>query len=152
MRRARTSTTAEQSRGRIVDAISIRERPAEVEDRAVPGHWEGDLISGSNNSHIATLVERHTRFTKLVKVEGKDATTVATALSRQVRTLPMELRQTLTWDRGTEMAQHKRFTMATNVKVSRSDQYETPRSLATCGNERSVVRRSSTASDLNSAE
>jgi IS30 family transposase len=117
IRRARTSTTAEQSRGRIVDAISIRERPADVADRAIPGHWEGDLISGSKNSHIATLVERQTRFTKLVRVEGKDATSVAAALSRQVRTLPAELRRTLTWDRGSEMAQHKKFTIATNVKV-----------------------------------
>ena len=117
MRRARTSTTAEQSRGRIIDAVSIRERPAEVEDRAVPGHWEGDLLSGSNNSHIATLVERQTRFTKLVKVAGKDAASVATALSKQVRTLPRELRRTLTWDRGPEMAQHKKFSFATKVDV-----------------------------------
>ena len=117
MRRARTSTTAEQSRGRIIDAVSIRERPAEVEDRAVPVHWEGDFLSGSNNSHIATLVERQTRFTKLVKVAGKDAASVATALSKQVRTLPRELRRTLTWDRGPEMAQHKKFSFATKVDV-----------------------------------
>ena len=117
MRRARHSTSADQQRGRIVDAISIRERPAEVEDRAVPGHWEGDLLSGANNTHIATLVERHSRFTKLVKLEGKDTVSVVNALSRQVRTLPIVLRRTLTWDRGTELAQHKRFSIATNVQV-----------------------------------
>lgn len=117
MRKARTSTTANQSRGRVVDAVSIHERPAEVEDRAIPGHWEGDLLSGSNNSHIATLVERKTRFTKLVKVAGKDAGSVVSALSKHVRTLPRELRRTLTWDRGPEMAQHRKFTVATNVDV-----------------------------------
>src|SRR5580698_7971321 len=117
MRRARNATTAGQSRGQIIDAVSIRERPAEVEDRAIPGHWEGDLITGSNNSHIATLVERSTRFTKLVKVDGKDTTSVVTALSKQIRTLPIELRRTLNWDRGTEMAQHKKFSIATDVKV-----------------------------------
>jgi IS30 family transposase len=117
MRRARNATTAGQSRGQIIDAASIRERPAEVEDRAIPGHWEGDLITGSNNSHIATLVERSTRFTKLVKVDGKDTASVVAALSKQIRTLPIELRRTLTWDRGTEMAQHKKFSIATDVKV-----------------------------------
>jgi IS30 family transposase len=117
MRKARTSTTANQSRGRIVGAVSIHERPAEVEDRAVPGHWEGDLLCGSNNSHIATLVERTTRFTKLVKLAGKDAPTVATALSKHVRALPRELRRSLTWDRGQEMAQHRQFSVATNVAV-----------------------------------
>ena len=117
MRKARTSTTANQSRGRIVDAVSIHERPAEVNDRAIPGHWEGDLLSGSNNSHIATLVERKTRFTKLVKLAGKDAPSVAAALSKNVRTLPKELRRTLTWDRGAEMAQHQKFSVATNVAV-----------------------------------
>lgn len=117
MRKARTATTANQSRGRIVDAVSIHDRPAEVEDRAIPGHWEGDLVSGANNSHIATLVERTTRFTKLVKLAGKDAPSVATALSKHVRTLPKELRRTLTWDRGAEMAQHRKFTVATSVAV-----------------------------------
>ena len=117
MRCARSSSTAGQQRGRIVDAVSIRERPAEVEDRAVPGHWEGDLLSGSKNSHIATLVERNTRFTKLVKVAGKDTVSVVSGLSKQVRTLPAELRRTLTWDRGAEMAQHHRFSIATNAKV-----------------------------------
>jgi len=103
--------------GSIVDAISIRERPAEVEDRAVPGHWEGDLLSGAKNTHIATLVERHTRFVMLIKLDGKDTTSVVEALVRQVRKLPRELRRSLTWDRGTEMAEHKRFTLATDVQV-----------------------------------
>ena len=100
-----------------MDAVSIRERPAEVEDRAVPGHWEGDLISGSHNSHIATLVERHSRFTMLVKLGGKDAKTVMMALKKHIHKLPAELRRSLTWDRGSEMAQHKALSMATDVHV-----------------------------------
>jgi IS30 family transposase len=115
IRRSRHSRADGQSRGQIVDAISIRERPAEVEDRAIPGHWEGDLLSGSRNSHIATLVERHSRFTMLVKVPSKDTATVVAALSKHVRKLPASLR--LTWDRGHEMAKHKSFTVDTNVKV-----------------------------------
>jgi len=117
MRRAKNASTAGQARGQIIDAISIRERPAEIEDRAIPGHWEGDLITGSNNTHIATLVERHSRFTMLVKVNGKDTASVVTALTKQVRKLPAELRRSLTWDRGMELAEHKRFTVATNVQV-----------------------------------
>lgn len=117
MRRSKHATTAGQRRGQIVDAVSIRERPAEVEDRAVPGHWEGDLIAGSNNSHIATLVERQSRFTMLVKVDGKDTDSVTSALTRQIRKLPAELRQSLTWDRGPEMAKHKTFSLATDVQV-----------------------------------
>jgi IS30 family transposase len=117
MRRAKDSSTKGQPRGQIIDAVSIRERPAEVEDRAIPGHWEGDLISGSKNSHIATLVERRSRFTMLVKVKGKDTASVVTALTKQVRKLPVELRRSLTWDRGMELAQHKRFTVATDVQV-----------------------------------
>lgn len=101
----------------ILDAISIKERPAEVEDRAVPGHWEGDLLAGSNNSHIATLVERRSRFVMLVKIENKESAGVAAALAKKVRKLPAELRRSLTWDRGTEMAGHKQFTVATDVKV-----------------------------------
>jgi IS30 family transposase len=117
MRRSKRATTRGQRHGQIVDAVSIRERPAEAADRAVPGHWEGDLIAGGNNSHVATLVERRSRFTMLVKVRGKDARTVEGALRRRVRTLPRELRRTLTWDRGLELALHKRFTVATDVKV-----------------------------------
>ena len=104
-------------RGQIVDAVSIRERPAEAEDRAVPGHWEGDLLCGSKNTFIATLVERHTRFAMLIKVPGKDSTSVVCALSKHVRKLPLELRRSLTWDRGHEMAEHKKFTLATDVQV-----------------------------------
>jgi IS30 family transposase len=117
IRRSRHSRIFKDSRGQIVDAISIRERPAEIEDRAIPGHWEGDLIGGTKNSHIATLVERHSRFTALVKVRSKDTAAVVAALSRQIRRLPTSLRRSLTWDRGLEMAKHKNFTVATNVKV-----------------------------------
>jgi IS30 family transposase len=117
IRRSRHASIHGHSQGRIVDAISIRERPAEVEDRAIPGHWEGDLLRGACNSHVATLVERHSRFCMLVKVPGKDTATVVAALSRQVRELPLTLRRSLTWDRGLEMAQHKSFTMATEVQV-----------------------------------
>ena len=117
IRRSRKSRDSGHRCGQIVDAISIRERPAEIEDRAVPGHWEGDLIGGTKNSHIATLVERHSRFTALVKVPSKDTATVVAALSRYVRKLPACLRRSLTWDRGLEMAKHKSFTVATNVKV-----------------------------------
>lgn len=117
MRRARNAPGRGNHGPRVPGALSIRERPAEIEDRAVPGHWEGDLLSGSNNSHIATLVERHSRFTLLVKVSGKDTTSVVAALTRKVRKLPAELRRSLTWDQGTEMAHHERFTVATNVKV-----------------------------------
>lgn len=104
-------------RGRIIDGVPIAERPPEIEDRAVPGHWEGDLIAGRGNTHIATLVERHSRFTMLVKVNGKDSQTVVAALSRQVRRLPQQLRQSLTWDRGMELADHKLFTVATDTQV-----------------------------------
>ena len=104
-------------RGGIVNGISISERPATIEDRAVPGHWEGDLIRGSKNSHIATVVERQTRFTVLVKVDGKDTETVVSALSVQMGKLPDLLRQSLTWDRGTELAAHVDFSVATNMDV-----------------------------------
>jgi IS30 family transposase len=117
IRRSQHARIFNDSRGQIADAVSIRERPAEIEDRAVPGHWEGDLIAGTKNSHIATLVERHSRFTALVKVRSKDTAAVVAALSRQIRRLPMSLRRSLTWDRGLEMAKHKNFTVATNVKV-----------------------------------
>lgn len=117
IRRSQQSRVGGQFRGQIVDAISIRERPAEIEDRAIPGHCEGDLIGGTRNSHIATLVERHSRFTAPVKVPSKDTAAVVAALSRQIRKLPASLRRSLTWDRGLEMAKHKTFTVATNVKV-----------------------------------
>lgn len=117
MRRSKHATTENQPRGRIIDAVSISERPAEVEDRSIPGHWEGDLISGSKNTHIATLVERYSRFTMLVQVNGKDTASVVSALSREVTKLPKRLRKTLTWDRGSELASHKKFTVDTQVKV-----------------------------------
>jgi len=117
MRRSQHSRIFKDARGQIPEAISIRERPAEVEDRAIPGHWEGDLLRGSSNSHIATLVERHSRFTALVKVPSKDTAVVVGALTRHVRKLPAALRRSLTWDRGLEMAKHKSFTVATDVKV-----------------------------------
>ena len=116
MRQAKGGTT-KSGLGQIVDTVSIRERPAEAEDRAVPGHWEGDLLAGANNTHIATLVERHTRFTMLLKIPSKDTATVVTALGKHVRKLPRQLRRSLTWDRGKEMADHKSFTIATNVQV-----------------------------------
>lgn len=117
MRRSRHASDSGQSRGQIVDAVSIRERPAEAEDRAIPGHWEGDLLSGAKNSYIATLVERHSRFAMLIQVSSKDTEVVVAALSQHVRKLPATLRRSLTWDRGLEMAQHKAFTVATDVKV-----------------------------------
>jgi len=117
MRRSRHHTQKTEDHGRITDAVSISERPAAVEDRAVPGHWEGDLISGTRNTHIATLVERHTRYVMLAKVKGKDTETVINALIKQALKLPKELYKSLTWDRGKEMADHKRFTLATDVKV-----------------------------------
>jgi transposase, IS30 family len=117
MRRSRHASPSGQCRGQIVDAVSIRERPAEAEDRAIPGHWEGDLLSGAKNSYIATLVERHSRFAMLIKVPSKDTEVVVAALSRHVRKLPATLRRSLTWDRGLEMAKHKDFTVATDVKV-----------------------------------
>src|ERR1700674_2666751 len=117
MRRSQHSRIFKDSRGQIPNAISIRERPAEVADRAVPGHWKGDLLSGSRNSHIVTLVERHSRFAMLIKVPSKDTAVVVTALSRHIRKLPATLRRSLTWDRGLEMAKHKDFTVATNVQV-----------------------------------
>jgi IS30 family transposase len=117
MRRSRHASVHGHSQGRIVDAISIRKRPAEVEDRAIPGHWEGDLLAGAKNSYIATLVERHSRFAMLIKVRSKETEAVVAALSQQVRKLPATLKRSLTWDRGLEMARHKDFTVATNVQV-----------------------------------
>lgn len=117
MRRSRHYTQKTAIHGKIVDAISISERPASIEDRAVPGHWEGDLVFGSGNSQIATLVERHTRYLMLIKLEGKDSQTVVNALIKNARKLPQELYKSLTWDRGTEMHAHKQFTMATDIQV-----------------------------------
>jgi IS30 family transposase len=117
IRRSRHARKSGHRMGQIVDAISIRERPAEVEDRAVPGHWEGDLLRGAGNSHVITLVERGSRFCVLIKVAGKDTATVVAALSQHVQQLPAALRRSLTWDRGLEMAQHKSFTIATDMQV-----------------------------------
>ena len=117
MRRGKTASTAGQTRGQIIDAVSIRDRPAEIEDRAVPGHWEGDLLSGAKNSHIATLVERTSRFVMLVQVKGKDSNTVVDALIRQVGQLPKSVMASLTWDRGTELAYHTKFSVTTDISV-----------------------------------
>jgi len=117
MRRSRHHTQKTANHGQISDAVSISERPAEAEDRAVPGHWEGDLLFGSKNSQIATLVERHTRYVLLARVKSKDTETVVNALIKQAHKLPRELYKSLTWDRGKEMADHKRFTLDTNIKV-----------------------------------
>jgi IS30 family transposase len=117
MRRSRHHTQKTATHGQITDAVSISERPASVEDRAVPGHWEGDLVFGGRNSQIATLVERQTRYLMLVKLTGKDTETVVNALIKNARKLPQELYKSLTWDRGKELAAHKRFTMATDIKV-----------------------------------
>jgi len=117
MRRSRHHTQKTDVHGRIVGAVSISERPASAEDRAVPGHWEGDLMFGGRNSQIATLVERQTRYVMLVKVAGQDTETVVNALIKNARKLPQELYKSLTWDRGKEMAGHKRFTLATDIQV-----------------------------------
>ena len=117
IRRSRHATAKADTRGRIPDTISISERPASVEDRAVPGHWEGDLLCGSKNSYIVTLVERHTRYVMLAKVPSRDTATVINALIKQAKKLPDHLYQSLTWDRGVELTDHKRFTLATDIQV-----------------------------------
>jgi IS30 family transposase len=117
LRRSRHHTQKGENHGKITDTVSIRERPASIEDRAVPGHWEGDLVFGDRNSQIATLVERQTRYVMLVKVASKDSETVINALIKHARKLPQELYKSLTWDRGKEMADHKRFTLATDISV-----------------------------------
>jgi IS30 family transposase len=117
MRRSLHHTQKTDDHGKITDTVSISERPAMVEDRAVPGHWEGDLLFGSKSSQIATLVERKTRYVMLVKVDSKDTETVINALIKHARKLPQELYKSLTWDRGKEMADHTRFTLATDINV-----------------------------------
>ena len=117
IRRSKKHSLKKIGLGKITNAVSIRERPASVEDRAVPGHWEGDLISGSNNTHIATLVERHSRYVMLAKLKGKDTESVISALIKQANKLPAELYKSLTWDRGSEMSDHQRFTLETNIDV-----------------------------------
>ena len=117
IRRSRHSSHKGHGKGDLADIVSIRERPAEVEDRAVPVHWEGDLIVGSNNTYIATLVERHTRYVMLVKVSDKQTKTVVPALIKHAKKLPTELYKSLTWDRGKEMGDHRRFTLATDIDV-----------------------------------
>jgi IS30 family transposase len=117
IRRSRHASLKSDGLGKITNTVSISERPASAEDRAVPGHWEGDLIAGSNGSHIATLVERHTRYVMLAKVDKKDTETVINALIKQAHKLPKELYKSLTWDRGKEMADHKRFSLATDIDV-----------------------------------
>ena len=117
MRRSRHHTQKTENHGRIIGTVSISERPASAEDRAVPGHWEGDLLFGDRNSQIATLVERQTRYVRLVKLTGKDTETVVNALIKNARRLPKELYRSLTWDRGKEMAAHRRFTLATDIQV-----------------------------------
>jgi IS30 family transposase len=117
IRRSRHASLKRDGLGQIRDAVSIRERPATVEDRAIPGHWEGDLIAGSRNSFIATLVERHSRYVLLAKVPNKNTDTVVAALIEQSKKLPRELCRSLTWDRGKELADHQRLTLATNIDV-----------------------------------
>jgi IS30 family transposase len=117
MRMPQSALSRGSRRGQIIDAVSIRERPAEAADRAIPGHWEGDLLCGGKKTQIATLVERRSRFVILVRLPGKDTASVVNALSAQARKLPAHLRRTLTWDRGLELADHKRFTIATDMQV-----------------------------------
>jgi len=117
VRRPKGALSNSRGQGQIRDAVSIRDRPAEAEDRAIPGHWEGDLLAGAANTHLATLVERTSRFAMLVKVNGKDAASVVDAITAKVVDLPAQLRRSLTWDRGAELARHRRFTVATEVAV-----------------------------------
>ena len=117
VRRSKHASLKRNGLGQVKDAVSIRERPASVEDRAIPGHWEGDLIAGSKNSYIATLVERHSRYVMLAKVSNKDTESVISALIKQSKRLPKELYKSLTWDRGKELADHPRLTIATDVEV-----------------------------------
>ncbi|MER9001993.1 IS30 family transposase [Mesorhizobium australicum] len=117
MRLGKGAQSNRTGQGQILDMVSIRERPAEAEDRAIPGHWEGDLLTGANDTNIVTLVERHSRFTMLVKLARRDSATVVAALAEKIGTLPQELRRSLTWDQGKEMARHKSSTVATDLQV-----------------------------------
>ena len=117
-RRARSRRLAHDRRGQLPDMISIEERPAEVADRTIPGHWEGDLLMGRRSaSALGTLVERTTRTTLLVPLKAKDATSVRRAFAREMRTLPQQMRRSLTYDRGKEMAEHRLFTETTGIQV-----------------------------------
>ena len=140
MRRSRHHTQKTDNHGRILDTVSISERPAEVDDRAVPGHWEGDLLCGGRSSQIATLVERHSRYVMLVKVGSQDSETVINALVKNARKLPHELYKSLTWDRGKEMAGHTRFTLATDIKVYFCDP-QTPWQRGTNENTNGLLRQ-----------
>jgi len=140
IRQAKAASGKKQSRGTIKGAISIHDRPAVIEDRAVPGHWEGDLISGSKNTHIATLVERHSRYTMLVKVKGKDTISVVSAITEQMSQLPSELKKTLTWDRGMELANHHQFTVDTDIDVFFCDP-QSPWQRGTNENTNSLLRQ-----------
>jgi IS30 family transposase len=140
MRRSRHHTQKTDNHGRILDTVSISERPAEVEDRAVPGHWEGDLLCGNRSSQIATLVERHSRYVMLVKVGSQDSETVINALVKNARKLPQELYKSLTWDRGKEMAGHTRFTLTTDIKVYFCDP-QTPWQRGTNENTNGLLRQ-----------
>jgi len=117
IRRSVHTGKEQDKRGQIPDMVSISERPASVEDRALPGHWEGDLIAGTRNSYIATLVERHTRYVMLMKVADRKTETMVNALIKHSKRLPDELYKSLTWDRGKELSDHKRFTLVTDIKV-----------------------------------
>jgi IS30 family transposase len=140
MRRSRQHTLKTEDRTNIRDAVSISERPATAEDRTLPGHWDGDLLFGSANSRIATLVERQTRFLMLVKIASKDSEAVVNALIKHAGKLPQELYKSLTWDRGTEMAGHKRFTVATDIKVYFCDP-QNPRQRGTNENTNGLLRQ-----------
>ena len=117
MRQSKHFNTKGNARGGIIDAVSIHDRPKDVDERTIPGHWEGDLICGSNKSYVATLVERTSRFTMLVKLNGNDSTTVVSAITNKIIELPTQLKISLTWDRGMELAKHKKFTIDTEIKV-----------------------------------
>ena len=117
MRQSKKFNTKGNARGGIIDAVSIHDRPKDIDDRTIPGHWEGDLICGSNKSFIATLVERTSRFTLLVKLQGNDTTSVVSAITNKIIELPSQLKKSLTWDRGMELAKHKKFTVDTEIKV-----------------------------------